>query len=142
MKNQIIEDTQLMRKTELSPLELEKYQKAIEHFDLKIKDDTGSLVANPYTLNYERELIYCYEHNESVLDFFAWVEIERLINEKVSFEEYNQLLIHPETMNKLNIDVYASNQRDLLICLMKNKLKRIRGTEVTSILRLGGNLNG
>ena len=64
--------------------EQEKYLKALEHYNLA----AGIDIENDYVKKYARELISCYEANNSLIDFDFWTRYEELTGEKITYNEY------------------------------------------------------
>ena len=62
----------------------ELYSAAIQYFN----DEIGLDIENDYVKEHTEELIFCYSHNKSVIDFDVWTHYEDLLRERLSFDEF------------------------------------------------------
>lgn len=62
----------------------EKYFEALANYNNVV----GSNIENEYVRSHANELVYCFEHNKTLIDFDFWTRYEFLCNEKITYDEY------------------------------------------------------
>lgn len=64
------------------------FKRALGHFRMQTGNDN---LDNDFTRKHQKEFIYCWKNNKSILDFDCWTYYEELLNETITFEEYYHL---------------------------------------------------
>ncbi len=60
------------------------YYEALAHYNSTI----GSNIENEYVRSHADELIYCFEHGKTLIDFDFWTRYESLCDERMTYDEY------------------------------------------------------
>lgn len=88
-----------------------QYAKAMSFYNIQKSNDNQNPFSNKYTEKYANELIYCYQHDLSLLDFHLWTYYEELINGQITFDEYVKLDSKQENIFDVNLkDQYKINE--------------------------------